>query len=282
MPDFTYSPFTIEEVHKFAETIHAKGISATEKQDAVKNLSIHFELKFKNEQKILNLFKKLRHLENDKIDERSVEFLGFISDYNSAFSNAVDVMIKYIVGESYTNDNPEGLFVTILNNKIVDIFRRYQSTISNAQRERIKEAAKKQPTIHDFYKNYDSFKRVIDIRQNKQPNQYRLSLLNSATPEQMSAIQNALDQFKDTFNIETIWAAIEQENYRCFNDNRCMHCNDLETCLKHLIMILNKRDGMPYEDIKPKTPFKSLRQIISRRYNRIKQNLLDLQKNSHS
>lgn len=276
MPDFTNSPFTIQEVYKLADTVHSNSISATGKQDALKNLSTHFEFKFKNEQKILNLFKKLQQLENEKIDVQSLEFLGFRSDFNGAFSNAVDATLKYIVGENYTNDNPEGLFVTILNNKIVDTFRRYQSSISNAHRERIKEAAKKQPTIHDFYKNYDSFKKIMDIRQNKLPNHYRLSLLNGANPEQMEAIQNALNQFKDTFNIETIWAAIEQENDRCFNDNRCLHCENLETCLKHLIMILNKRDGMPYEDIKPQTPFKSLRQIISRRYNRIKQNLLDL------
>ena len=43
-------------------------------------------------------------------------------------------------------------------------------------------------------------------------------------------------------------------------------------------MIYNKQDGVPYNEIEPKMPFKSLRQIISRRYNRIKSNLIKLLK----
>ena len=278
MPDSNNSPFSNTDILNFADVIRTHKALSIEKRQAINNLSIHFQLKFLNDQKVSYLFKKVLSRENNPIDEKGAEFLGFKSDYGTAFSTAIVATLKTIEGESYVNNNPEGLFIRVLNNKIVDTFRQYKSTIEKARKEAIKQAAKKNLTVNDFYKNHDAFKNIIEIRSRTERSGFRQELFNGATEEQILEIQKSLDQFKNTFNLTTIWTAIQQENNRCFHENKCTHCANSEACLKHLIMISNKQDGIPYNEIEPKMPFRSLRQIISRRYNRIKKNLINLLK----
>jgi hypothetical protein len=272
MPNPNGSSFTSEEVRKFADVLHDPFGTVKEKQVAVKNLRVHFELKFEGEEKVLWFYRKILSLENEKIDESGPQFLEFKMDYKIAFSTALEATLKYIESEQYTNNNPDGLFITILNRKIIDTFRRFRTGISQKRKENLKENAKKQPTINDFYKKYDTFKKVIDLRNNSSMSSFKKQFFEGANEEQIDAINNVLFQFKDTFNVEKIWQAIVAENHRCFYENNCTHCESVDTCLKHLIMIWHKRDKEPYETIQVKTPFKAIRQIISKRYIRIKLN----------
>lgn len=267
---FTLGDNKTDYLRNLVDIVRLETATIDEKQKANVDLETYFLIKFEDEGYADKLFKKLTDTETQEIDKRDEVYLAFIADFNNIVPKVIAFFLEKIKDENFKNDNPEVYFKNILRNKIVDAYRKRSTAIDKALKAAIKREAKKPLTIKDFYKYFDYFLPIIRGRKNQAAaDAYEADLFSDFSSEQKENMLKSLSPFKELYNIETIWAAIQKENQRCFHEEKCSFCKSVDDCFKHEIMLRNKRDGISYEQLAKDSRVKSLRELMSRRMKKI-------------
>lgn len=267
---FIFGDNNSDSLRNLIDIVRSETAKIDETQKANVDLETYFRIKFEDETYADKLFKKLTDNEIQEIDKRDEVYLEFIADFNNILPNVIALFLEKIKDDNFKNDNPEVYFKNILRNKIVDAYRKRSAAIDKALKAAIKREAKKPLTIKDFYKYFDYFLPIIRGRKNQTAaDAYEAELFSNFSTKQIEIVLESLSPFKELYNIETIWAAIQKENERCFYEEKCSFCKSVDDCFKHEIMLRNKRDGISYEQLAKNSRVKSLRELMSRRMKKI-------------
>lgn len=286
---------SLEELRLLIDTVRSEASVFEEKRAAKARLEAHFYVRFQTDGYAKILFDDRTSGERKNGYEQT-SYLVFKSDFDRVIHEAIAVFLEKIETESFENNYPEAYFKKILSNKLATEYHKRRIAVDKKLKEEIKQKAKGQPTINDFYKYFTAFMSILNFKNAAKADAYEASLFSDFSEDEKKQSYAALNaythvhnagnfwekivnRFRNLHNIELIWAAIQAENRRCFA--KCVHlCAYADVCMKHLVMIEHKEGGVPYNEIAKTSPFKSIRELISRRRKAVEKNYINQSKTS--